>query len=171
MSMHRVVAMLVLALAIGCGGPAPTTTPVAVCEPTQPNGATPPGEDPSPYDYGNGQLYTVLWPSGEILADPNYVEPDGSIGMKFPWWRAPGVGMAGDLRITGHEITTGESITASIPDGYGQRFQATGITFPTEGCYEVTGTSGDAPLTFVTKVTKVAAGPSSAHGTPMWPPG
>jgi hypothetical protein len=90
------------------------------------------------------------------------VEPDGSIGMKFWWWRAPGVGAPGDLEIRGHEIATGAQITAVIPDGYGQRSQATGINFPTEGCYEVTGQSGDAQLTFVTKVTKVAAPAASS---------
>jgi hypothetical protein len=160
--MRQIVACLVLVIAVGCGGPAPSTTPVAVCEPTQPNGDTPPGEDPSPSFYGNGRLYTTgLGARGEF-ANPRFVAADGSIGMKFAWWRAPGVGAAGDLKIIGHEINSGASITASIPDGYGQRFQASGITFPTEGCYEITGKSGDASLTFVTKVTKVAATPSNA---------
>jgi len=133
------------------------TPPAASCEATLPNGDTPPGEEPGPTYYGNGRLYTSLWPNGEILADPRFIEADGSIGMKFAWWRAPGVGAAGDLQITGHELRTGATITASIPDGYGQRFQASGIFYPTEGCYEITATSGDAQLTFVTKVTKVAA--------------
>jgi len=149
--------LLVLVFAVGCVGPARTTMPVAACEPTLANGETPAGEDPSPRWYGNGRLYTGVWPNGEILADPRFIAADGSIGMKFAWWRAPGVGRAGDLQITGHEISTGVSIVASIPDGYGQRFQATGITFPTEGCYEITAQSGDAQLTFVTKVTKVIA--------------
>jgi hypothetical protein len=34
-----------------------------------------------------------------------------------------------------------------------------GINFPTEGCYEITGQSGDAQLTFVTKVAAPAANP------------
>jgi hypothetical protein len=85
--------------------------------------------------------------------------------MKFPWWRGPGVGAAGDLQITGQEVSTAASITASIPDGYGQRFQATGITFPTEGCYEITAQSGDVQLTFVTQVTKVDA--PAAHPPPL----
>lgn len=76
--------------------------------------------------------------------------------MKFGWWRAPDVGVAGDLQISGHETNTGAGIVASIPDGYGQRFQATGITFPAEGCYEITARSGNARLTFVVQVTKVA---------------
>jgi hypothetical protein len=42
---------------------------------------------------------------------------------------------------------------ANIPSGYGDSgFQATGIIFPTEGCWEVTGRVGEASLTFVTLV-------------------
>ena len=44
------------------------------------------------------------------------------------------------------------------PDGYGLTgFQASGITFPTEGCWEISGTVGSATLTFVTYVIKVPA--------------
>jgi len=161
----------VVVLVVACGGTAPslaratpsappTAMPTATCNPTQPNGDAPPGEDPGPGWYGNGRLYTGLWPNGEILATPSFVEADGSIGMKFPWWRAPGVGVAGDLRITGHEISSSASIRAVIPDGYGQRFQSSGIYFPMEGCYEITARSGDTSLVFVAKVTKVAKMPT-----------
>ena len=156
--MRPFVEILVVLIAVACAWPAPTETPMTACQPTQPNGDTPPGKDPNPSSYGNGRLYTTgLWDSGKIRADPRLVEADGSIGVKFGWWRAPGVGAAGDLQITGHELHTGASIVPSIPDGYGQDFQATGITFPTEGCFEITARSGDAQLTFVVKVTKVAA--------------
>jgi hypothetical protein len=128
--MHPYVLIFVVLFAIACAGPGPTATPAAVCQPTQPNGDTPPGKDPNPSSYGNGRLYTTgLWDSGEIRADPRFVEADGSIGMKFAWWRAPGVGAAGDLQITGHELRTGAAFVPSIPDGYGQDFQATGSPF------------------------------------------
>jgi len=42
--------------------------------------------EPEPDVYTNGILYTSLWPDGEILASPNYVEADGSIVMKFGWF-------------------------------------------------------------------------------------
>jgi hypothetical protein len=61
------------------------------------------------------------------------------------------------LQIVGHELNTNATIVATIPDGYDQSFQATGITFPTEGCYEITARSGDAALTFVVKVVKVSS--------------
>jgi hypothetical protein len=136
---------------------APDTSPRPACAPTLPNGDVPPGESPAEAaNYlGNGRLYTALWPDGVILADPSLVEPDGRIAMKFPWWRAPGVGAAGDLVISGQELSTGAPIEAVIPDGYGQRFQASGIYFPTEGCYRVTGRSADAELSLVTFVVRV----------------
>jgi hypothetical protein len=44
---------------------------------------------------------------------------------------------------------------ADVPDGYGTTgFQASGVTFPAEGCWEVTGRVGEAGLTFVTLVLK-----------------
>ena len=166
--MRGVAAFLTFLVAAGCGGPSPSiasadpTPSAAACSPTQPNGDSPPGEDPSPGFFGDGRLYTsALSTGGEILAQSAFVGVDGSIGWKFPWWRAPGVGAAGDLRITGHETHTGAAIVASIPDGYGQRFQASGITFPSEGCYEITAQSGVARLTFVVRVLKVDAVPAS----------
>jgi hypothetical protein len=42
-----------------------------------------------------------------------------------------------------------------VPDGYGATgFQASAVSYPTEGCWEVTGRVGDASLTFVTLVLK-----------------
>jgi hypothetical protein len=86
-----------------------------------------------------------------VLVPPDDVEADGSLSMKFPWWRGPEV--RGALSIAGRERTRSLPIRADIPDGYGDTgFQATGISFPVEGCYEITGTAGGAALTFVTLV-------------------
>jgi hypothetical protein len=153
------VMLLGVTVVVADPGPIPLHGPMSepsqeACPVTLPNGMTPPAEEPSPGHHGNGPLYTSLWPQGEILADPRFVEADGSISMKSWAWRAPGVGRAGDLEITGHELTTRALIRSSIPEGYGQRFQATGIYFPDEGCYEITLRFGDATLSFVTKVTR-----------------
>jgi hypothetical protein len=44
-------------------------------------------------------------------------------------------------------------LRSSVPDGYGTHgFQSSGVYFPTEGCWEVTGTVGGSSLTFVTFV-------------------
>jgi len=147
------------------GGPqqssAPKTTGQA-CPVTVPNGLTPPGEAPDtrPLEdggyLGNGRLLTVLWPRGLVLVPPDDVGRDGSLGMKFPWWRGPRV-HAG-LRIIGHELTVGLAVRADIPDGYGDTgFQATGIAFPVAGCYEITGEADGTTLTFVTIVRPCSA--------------
>jgi hypothetical protein len=51
--------------------------------------------------YGNGQLWVGgLWENGVIIAEPSFVEPDGSIGMKFGWCRVT----PGQLTITGQRL-------------------------------------------------------------------
>jgi hypothetical protein len=136
-----------------------TATPPAetTCTPTRPNGHTPPGESPSPTFYGNGKLFTTLWPDGTVvfeLGGPGEMRPDGSLSMKWPFWR--GKGASGRLNIGGRSLhRPGLRVTADIPDGYGSSgFQATGLIFPEQGCYEVTATAGSATLSFVTKVEK-----------------
>jgi len=95
---------------------------------------------------------------------PGFVTRDGALGMKFGWTR----GARGRLKISGHRLD-GEapSLRSNVPCCYGENgetgFQATYLIFPTPGCWEVTGQVGDhqdAKLTFVTKVVKVAEGPS-----------
>jgi hypothetical protein len=46
-----------------------------------------------------------------------------------------------------------------VPGGYGRGFQATVLTFPTIGCWRVTGRVGRARLTFTLLVTKSPLGP------------
>lgn len=125
---------------------------VPACPVTLPNGNTPPGERAAPTHYGDGSLWVALWPGGVVHARPTDVSPDGAITMKFPWWRA----IHGTLSIAGHRLDgSAPALWASIPDGYGDiGFQATAITFPTAGCWEVTGTVGASYLRFVTLVQR-----------------
>jgi hypothetical protein len=110
-------------------------------------------------------MSTSLDPDGTITfkpGDAGCVEPDGTMGMKFPWWR----GVRGALRIEGQRLD-GEAppLRASIPRGYGPTgFQATGLLFPTAGCWEVTGRVAEERLTFVIFVEKIGAGPAAACG-------
>lgn len=102
---------------------------------------------PGPYAHGNGKLWTVLPLDGK-LAMPS--DPDGSISDKFMWWRA----VRGALTIEGHRLDAPSAPAVPyIPRGYHDTgFQASGITFPTEGCWQVTGQAGDSKLTFVVEV-------------------
>jgi hypothetical protein len=124
------------------------------CAVTAPNGETPPGERYSPNHLGNGALWTGLWPEGTVVFGPSFpgsINEDGSLEMKFWWWRAiPGE----QLTVEGRRLDAEAApLSASIPDGYERsQFQATGLIFPTPGCWEVTGTAGAASLTFVTRV-------------------
>ena len=109
--------------------------------------------------FGNGKLWVGgLWPDGIILGDPSFVGADGAVSMKFGWWRVE----PGKLAITGKRLDApAPPASGDAPDGYGDvGFQASGVRFPTEGCWAITGTVGGTSLTFVTFVIKVAAPPS-----------
>jgi hypothetical protein len=111
---------------------------------------------------GNRQLSTMgLWPNGTVIfrpGGPGFITADGALGMKFAWQR----GIVGRLTITGRRLDgDAPPLRSEVPAGYGPSgFQATYIIFPTPGCWEVTGTVGDASLTFVTSVVKIGDGPS-----------
>jgi hypothetical protein len=98
-------------------------------------------------------LWTLLWPNGDILITQNPLDPDGALGMKFPWWR----GIRGQLTIEGRRLDTpAPPLTAHVPDGYGKTgFQASGLIFPTDGCWEIIGRVDGASLTFVVRVVRM----------------
>jgi hypothetical protein len=105
--------------------------------------------------HGNEDLWVGgLWPDGIIAVhwSSSFVAADGSIGMKFGWWR----NVSGQLEITGRRLDgSAPPLHAGVPDGYGGTgFQASGVSFPTEGCWELTGSVGSSSLTFVTLVIK-----------------
>ena len=139
------------------GASAAIQTPKVVCPVTLPNGKGP-GDNPvSALNYGNGQLAVNIWPGGVVLMTPSFgSKPGGPFGMKFPWWQA----VTGELTISGRRLDAqAPPLTADIGDGDidGEIgvFHPTGITFPTAGCWEVTGRVGEATLTFVTLVVEI----------------
>jgi hypothetical protein len=102
---------------------------------------------------GNDALWVGgLGPDGVIAADPGMIESDGSISWKLGWWRFT----PGSLSITGIRLDeTAPALRASVPEGYGQEgFQSSGLSFPTEGCWEVSGTVAGYTLTFVAFVIR-----------------
>jgi hypothetical protein len=86
--------------------PAPVTMADAQgCPVTLPRSAGPPGVSEAFFgwgsSYGNGKLWVGgLWPHGVIVARKDFVEPDGSVRMKFGWWRK----VSGRLNITGRRL-------------------------------------------------------------------
>ena len=152
MRLFRTVGIMVLTMSLFARGLwAESKNAKASCTVTKPNGNTPPGEHSCPDCFGNGALWTALWPDGKVAfsrGGPGFVAEDGSLSMKFPWWR----GVRGKLTITGRRLDAhAPPLRARIPEGYGDiGFQATGVIFPTVGCWEVTGKAGDASLRFVT---------------------
>lgn len=140
----------------GRSGAATTSAdaPAGGCPVTVPNGKSPPrqrrslgGHRESPGWHRDGRLWVALWDDGIIRWR---AEPDGSIGMKFPWWR----GVRGRLRIKGRRLdAVAPPLRAHVPRGYGATgFQSTAVVFPTPGCWKVTGAVAGARLEFVTLV-------------------
>jgi hypothetical protein len=126
------------------------------CAVTSPNGNTPPGEKASPDFYGNDKLWVGLWPDGLVLIANENKESDGYLSMKFPWWRA----LYEPLRIEGRRLDAMTApLRAYIPEGYDGPFQASGLSFPTDGCWEVTGRVGQEALTFITLVVRIHSYP------------
>jgi len=136
------------------GTPEPVATPAA-CPVTQPNGFMPP-ESGNAYgrgwgDYGNDALWTSLWLWGERavrVPDDAHLRPDGRVvEMKWAWFRF----VPGTLTIEGRRLDApAPPLTAWIPEGYGEAgFQVSGLNFPTDGCWEITGRHKGAELSFV----------------------
>ena len=131
------------------------------CPVTLPCRVGPPGVSPDDFfgwgsSHGNGKLWVGgLWPRGVTHAGPELVAQDGSVGMKFGWWRVA----TGGLRLTGRRLDApAPPARAHVSDGYGDGgFQASGVDFPTEGCWEVIGALPTTSLRFVSFVSKPGA--------------
>ena len=115
--------------------PAPSETPPAArggsaadCPVTLPRTFRPPRGVPADAlfgaasSYGNGKLWVGgLGRRGVIVATPDFIEPDGSVGMKFGWWRQ----VSGPLRSTGRRLDApAHPVRADVPTGPWPRMQA-----------------------------------------------
>lgn len=124
-----------------------------------------PGSIPQTTDgfYGTKELaFSGPWPDGAVVfkpGGPGFVLSDGSLSMKFGWFR----GVPGMLAIHGRRLdASAPPLRSHIPSGYGDLgFQATALIFPTPGCWAVSGQIAGARLAFVTRVIKIGDGPRS----------
>jgi len=114
------------------------------CSVSEPVWALPPDDqavnDPPAYGYyfinGDQSIWASAWWAGE---EENYLHATADGGA--------------ELKITGHRLDSDVSaLEADIPCCYPTRFQATGLYFPTDGCWEVTAKAEESILTFIVRV-------------------
>ncbi len=144
-----------------------TKAAIASCPVSLPNVST----RLNKFKNADGTLTTDLWPGGKVIfqpGGPGSILPDGSLAMKWPWDRKiPGEVTIGGRRLDAPAPPMPTVILRGIPDGYGETgFHASGLLFPSEGCWEVTAKVGDASLTFVTLVVKVPFRPARPARVP-----
>jgi hypothetical protein len=95
--------------------------------------------------FGNDDLWVGGLGSGGVFT--LVPDPVNRMGTKLGWYRIA----KGKLDIAGRRLDgSAPPLVSHVPDGYGDSgFQSSGVDFPSEGCWEITGTVGTARLTFV----------------------
>ena len=144
--------------------PAPllTRADVAACPVTTPNGRGLAVDQQLRGNHGDGsRLSTSLWTEGKVTfkpGGPGCVASDGSLLMKWPWWR----GVRGHVAVHGRSLDGSPGSVRAAIQPYGDTgFQPSALVFPGPGCWEVSATVGETTLSFVVLVDKVGAGPGS----------
>jgi hypothetical protein len=119
---------------------------------------TRPGWTP-PRGQREGRLWVAFGPTGGIYPVPREnVGTGGALGVKIAWQR--GRGLRGRITVVARRLDERASpvhrrITAR---GYGLTgLQASGVDFPTQGCWRVTASAGGASVTFVLLVLEPGA--------------
>jgi hypothetical protein len=127
------------------------------CPVTNPGWRRPPGGK-------EGRLWVAFGPTGGIYRVPRFnVGPDGSLGVKIAWQRGPGV--RGRVRVEAQRLDRYAPPVRRVisAGGYGLTgIQASGIAFPSAGCWRVTASAGGARVTFVLLVV----GPGATRPSP-----
>lgn len=127
--------------------------PRDACPVSKPVWAKPPEDaavpDPPAYGYyfvnDDLSIWASAWWTG---LDENHLRASGEgEGFKIGWFRPDGA----TLEITGHHMDDPQAppLQAYVPCCYPTRFQASGLSFPTEGCWEVTARAANSELTFI----------------------
>jgi hypothetical protein len=168
---HIINAMCVLFASLFVGGGQALSQESAStnsCQGTAPNGIGPKGVTNAVGYYGNEALSVYLGQNGRTITfkpdGPGEVLSDGSLSMKFQWHR----NVPGALTVEGRRLDASVSpMHATVAAGYGQiGVQPTTLTFPTPGCWEITGHLGDASLRFIADVVKIGTGPTGRRTSP-----
>ena len=138
------VALVVLCFVGSAGADA---TPSPECRATEEIRAEPP-RDPNADPFGPGPWYInadrTIWAGWDAVR-----MRAGKRGNKVLWIRPAGT----QLTVSGRRLDgKAQPMKSTIPCCYPTGFQASGLAFPTGGCWEITGVAGTSQLTFVTKV-------------------
>jgi hypothetical protein len=78
----RILVFIVLIMLQAVGDVSSVSADTSACLVTKANGNPPPGLQPSALFYGNGALWTVLWPDRTVVFRPGgsgFALPDGSL--------------------------------------------------------------------------------------------
>ena len=123
------------------------------CRPTEAVRAEPP-PDRNADPFGTGPWYVnadrTIWAGWDAVR-----MKAGKKGNKVLWIRPAG----SQLIVSGRRLDSDASpMTARVPCCYPTGFQASGLAFPTDGCWEITALAGKSQLAFVTLVA-----PESCH--------
>ena len=122
----------------------PVTAPVLATPPDDPAVSGPPAEGAYFVNQDRSIWASAGW------ADPadEFVKA-GEEGVKVGWFRPAGA----TLEIVGRRIDAAAGpLEAQVPCCYPTQFQATGLYFPTAGCWEITAAAADRELTFVVSI-------------------
>lgn len=166
------IVLLLALLGAGCdlgvtGGPPPAPSPASALPPTRPAGSTAAQDCPvtTPID---ANPPTVV-PDGRPFIGPGlfYVSPDRKIWASVGGWNTSTPGslrvlwlkpLGVPLEVSGRRLDTAAPPLGVFAGGDNLRdFQVVvgGLTFPTEGCWEIVAQSGSSVLRFVMYVHAV----------------
>jgi hypothetical protein len=139
-----------LLIAVTCGPVTDNTSAKNSCPLTEAIWVKPPEDNAvlNPPAYGN---YFVnedqsIWASAWWTESDEFALQAGEEGNKIGWFRPAGA----ELVVMGQRLDAkAPPLEFEAPCCYPTRFQASGIYFPTEGCWEINAQAEDLKLTFV----------------------
>lgn len=143
--LHLISVLLLSILLVGCAqknvNGCPVSEPLWI-KPPEDSAVNNPPVDGYYFVNQDQSILASAWWTGQ---EENYLTASEN-GVKMGWFRPAGI----ELQITGQRIDAeAPPLEAHVPCCYPTRFQATGINFPTEGCWEVTAKAEDSVLSFV----------------------
>lgn len=125
----------------------------ASCPVTEPVWARPPEDsavqNPPEFGYYYVNQDRTIWASAWWWKSEEFPLRVSEEGTKVGWFRPEGAA----LQITGRRLDNqAPPLDAQVPCCYPTRFQASGLYFPAEGCWEVNAKVADSQLTFIVRV-------------------